>query len=167
MENLIKNKDNSFTVPRCTSNNKFPKPIVIHCCEVLIDFRTCLTPPPEHCKDLKIVSKLDVKIEKICCGKVLIGGTLYKTIKWDKAEDLISCSEDKLIKYKDIPFSCFVDFDCADDTDIFEITGSEIICEFSELLKLKEGSMGKAIFIEKDIVIIAVQRKNKKQAFSK
>ncbi|MFL0247930.1 hypothetical protein [Candidatus Clostridium stratigraminis] len=167
MESLIKNKDDSFTVPRCTSNNKFLKPRVRHCCDVLIDFRTCLTPPPEDFKDLKVMSKLYVKIEKVCCGKVLIGGTLHKTIKWDKAEDAIFCSEDKLIVHKDIPFSCFIDFDCAEETDIFEIVGSEIICEFSELLRFKEGPNGKAIFNEKDIVIIAIQRKNGKQPFNK
>jgi len=162
MESLIKNKNNSFTVPRCTSKNKFPKPRVRHCCEILIDFRTCLTPPPENCKNIKVISKIDVRIEKVCCGKVLIGGILHKKIKWDKAEEVIFCSEDNLIKHKDIPFSCFIDFDCSDDDNIFEIVGSEIICEFSELLKIKEGCSEKGIFIEKDIIIIAVQRKNKK-----
>lgn len=162
MQNLIMNKDKSFNVRRCTSKNKLPKPRVRRCCEVLIDFRTCLNPPPEHCKDIRVTSKLEVKIEKVCCGKVLIGGTLHKTIKWETTEEESFCSEGRQIKHNDIPFSCFIDFDCADNDDIFEIVGSEIICEFTELLKIIEGSCVKAIFIEKDIIVIAVQRKNRK-----
>lgn len=138
----------------CPASN-LPKPTLLYCCEVLIDFRTCLFPAPIHCNDIKVISKLEAKIDKSCGCKVLIGGILHKTIIY-KSKDS-HCETREYVKHKDIPFSCYVDIDCASQGDTFKIVGHDIICEFSELRKVKNGCCIKTIFIEKDIIKIAVQ----------
>lgn len=147
----------SFTVPECTNDNHshLVKLKQVNCCEVLIDFRTCLFPSPRHCDDISSSSCVDVKIDKVCGCKVLIGGVLHKAIKYIYKD----CEGEphKKIKYKDIPFSCYIDFDWAKADDMFKISGHEIICQFSELKKIKKDCSMKTIFIEKEIIKIAVQ----------
>jgi hypothetical protein len=155
MQTLNKNTCIPFDVPECTSNNNPAHLKLIRCCEILIDFRTCLCPSPRHCDDICIYSCVDVKIDKICCSKVLIGGVLHKKIEYA----YVDCDNKphKHIKRKDIPFSCYVDFDCTTLDDTFKITGHEIICQFSEVKKPKDCRSEKTILIEKDLIKIAVQ----------
>lgn len=154
MQELINSTNNPVFLKPCPTNN-FPKPTLIHCCEVLIDFRTCLIPAPKHCQDIKVTSKLEAKIDKSCGCKIIIGGILHKTIKY-KTKDS-DCKTHEHIKHKDIPFSCFIDFDCSSPGDTFKIIDSEVLCEFSEIKKVREDCSIKTIFIEKDIIKIAVQ----------
>jgi hypothetical protein len=146
-----------IAIDECSFKNKIRKPRIRYCCEVLIDFRTCLLPAPKHFHDIKVTSKVDVKIDKVCACKVILGGILHKTIKYTVKNECNSCC-DEYVKHKDIPFSCFIDVDCADENDCFKIVGYEILCDFSELIKIKEECNLKTIFVEKDIIKIAVQR---------
>jgi hypothetical protein len=155
MQNLEKPACNSFIVSECALNNKIRKISILQCCEVLIDFRTCLLPPPEPCHDIKVTSCVEVKIDKVCGCKVLLGGILHKTIKYYSLDKHGKAC--KHVKRKDIPFSCYVDFDCASLEDTFKIAGHEVIGEFSEIKKIKEDYTTKTIFIEKDIIKVSVQ----------
>jgi hypothetical protein len=146
---------NSFTVPECTSVNNPTKLTQTHCCEVLIDFRTCLSPSPRCCNDICTASCVDVKIDKVCGSKVLLGGVLHKTIKYIYRD--CDNKPDLQVKCKDIPFSCYVDFDSASLCDTFKLSGHEVICEFSELKKIRKNCSITTFFTEKDIIKIAVQ----------
>ena len=128
-----------------------------HFCEVMIEFKTCLCPAPK--KNTKVNQCVDVKakIEKICEGKIIIGGTLHKTIRY-KALTHDGCSCKNYIKHKDIPFSCFIDIDCGNSEDKFEIVDCKSICTFSEVINTKDECRTKAILVEKDIIKIIVQR---------
>jgi hypothetical protein len=155
MQSLDKDAHNSFDIPECTSQHSQRKLKLTQCCEVLIDFRTCLFPPPRPWSDIYTTSSIDVKIDKVCGSKVLIGGVFHKTIKYIS----VDCDNrpHKHIKRKDMPFSCYVDFDCMSLDDTFKIEGQEVICEFSEIKKVKEHCSVKTIFVEKDIIKISVQ----------
>lgn len=154
MQELEKHTEKIVVINPCPVNN-LPKPTLLHCCEVLIDFRTCLFPEPTHCQDIKVTSKVEAKIDKSCGCKVLIGGILHKTIMYKVKDSHRTFHEH--VKHKDIPFSCYIDVDCASPSDTFKIVSHEVICEFSELKKIREDCSIKTIFIEKDIIKIAVQ----------
>jgi len=155
MEDIEKHTGEPFVITPCTLNNNLPKLRLIKCCEVLIDFRTCLFPEPSHCSDIKVFSRVEAKIDKVCGCKVIIGGILHKTIKFKSKG--CDCKSHEHVKHKSIPFSCFIDFDCTSPDSLFEISGHEIICEFSELKKIKKDCSIKTIFIEKDIIAISVR----------
>ena len=141
------------------AKNKCIRTNPTHSCEVMIDFRTSLCPPPKKNTKVNQCVKVEAKIEKICEGKIIIGGTLHKTIKYTAiTQDGCTCKN--CTKHKDIPFSCFIDIDCGNLKDKFEIVDCEAICSFSEVINTKDGCCKKAILVEKDIIKIVVQRIN-------
>lgn len=126
-------------------------------CEVLIDFRTYLCPPPKKNTTVTEINKVEVKIDKICAGKIIIGGTLYKTIIYT---DITQCEGDKpnYIEQKDIAFSCYIDVSSSSEEDKFKIASSQIVCTFSEVIKEDDGCCEQSILLGKDIIKITVQR---------
>lgn len=155
MENTYKDNCQTFIVPECIVTDNEPKLKILKSCEVLIDFRTCLYPPPKCYDDIKSSCYIDIKIDKVCGCKVLLGGVLHKKISYIY-EDCCK-NPHKETKEKTIPFSCYIDFDRLTLDDNFKISGHEVVCQFSEVQKIKENCSIKTVFIEKDIIKIAVQ----------
>lgn len=137
--------------------NIFTRTNPTHSCEVMIDFRTFLCPTPKKNSKVDQCIKVEAKIEKVCKGKIIIGGIVHKTIKY-KAITHDGCSYKNCTKHKDIPFSCFIDCGCHKDK--FEIIDCPIICSFSDVIYTKDKCNKKAIFVEKDIIKIIVASKH-------
>lgn len=155
INNKISNDSKETAVD--STENKCIRTNPTHSCEVMIDFRTCLCPPPKKNTKVKQCVKVNAKIEKICAGKVIIGGTLHKTITYTAiTHDGFPCKT--CTKHKDIPFSCYIDIDCGNSKDKFEIVDCETICSFSEVINTTVNCCKKAILVEKDIVKIIVKR---------
>lgn len=128
-----------------------------HSCEVMIDFRTWLCPPPKKNTKVKQCVNVEAKIKKICAGKIMIDGTLHKTITYTAiAHDGFTCNN--RTKCKKIPFSCFIDIDCGNSEDKFEVVDCETICSFSEVINTKDECCKKAVLVDKDIIKIIVKR---------
>ena len=151
LSNNVRDSDVDLAENKCIRNNP------THSCEVMIDFRTCLCPPPK--KNTKVNQCVDVKakIEKVCAGKIIIGGILHKIIKYTSiAHGGFNCKT--RTKHEYIPFSCFIDIDCGNSEDKFEIVDCQSICTFSEVINSENECCKKAILVEKDIIKIIVQR---------
>lgn len=151
----IDNNQNNVTC--CSSENKSKASKNTYSCEVLVEFRTHLCPPPKQNTQVMQINKAEAKIEKICSGKIIIGGTLHKTIVYTDITQC-DCNKANCIKQRDIPFSCYVDIPPVNAGDKFNITENQIICAFSEVIKENTCCCNQSILVEKDIIKITVQK---------
>ncbi|MDD3187826.1 MAG: DUF3794 domain-containing protein, partial [Bacilli bacterium] len=106
----------------------------MHSCEFMLDFRSCLYPAPKKNSKIKQFVNVEAKIEKICKGKIIISGTLHKIIYYTSLPKCECGSKTKHIKHIKVPFSCFIDINCRDVKDEFEIVDSKILCNYSEII---------------------------------
>lgn len=132
----------------------------MYSCEFMLDFRTCLCPAPKKNSKIKQFVKVEAKIEKICKGKIIIFGTLHKIICYTSLPKCKCSSKTKHLKHIKVPFSCFIDINCKDAKDDFEIVDSKILCNYSEIIHSHDKCSKKAVLTEKDIIKIAVQKKS-------
>lgn len=151
INNNEKNVDTYFPADKCI---KIPP---THFCEVMINSKTSLFPPPKINTKLYQFVDVEAKIEKICTGKIIIGGTIHKTIIY-KAIENNNFTWEYSRKNTDIPFSCFINIDPCDSCDMYEIIHCKSICSFSEIININDQCSNKSILVEKDIVKIVVDK---------
>ncbi|MFA9398979.1 MAG: SPOCS domain-containing protein [Clostridiaceae bacterium] len=128
-----------------------------HSCESMIDFRICLFPPPKKNTKVNQCACVEVKIEKVCKGKIIIGGIVHKTIRYiATTQDGRYCRD--CTKEEDIPFSCFIDIECSNYDDKFKMLNCSIICSYSEIVNTEDGCCSNAVLEGKDIIKVTVKR---------
>ncbi|WP_077358595.1 SPOCS domain-containing protein [Virgibacillus halodenitrificans] len=127
------------TPPVTTTPSPRPCPVANpqSCCQIIIERKTQLVPPalfnPDRPEQYPVTHKktFDVAIEKVCPEKVIICGTVHKTIYYKTLKK--DCSGDTSIidhyVKDDIPFQCFIDRDDANENDEFEIVGAAFLCD--------------------------------------
>ena len=153
----IRNKKTISTIKKNTDAKLKKKKCIrikpTHSCKAMINFKTCLNPPPKKNTKVRQFTNITAKIEKICTGKILISGILHKTICYTA---LSGC---KHIKHTDIPFKCFSNSNCINSKDNFEIVDYQTVCTFSNIINKKNKCSKKAILVGNTIIKIRVQRK--------
>lgn len=154
MNNNDKINEISFLkkAPINNCNNCCPRSNLRYCCEVLTENITCVPIPICSNTPVKSDEFVHAKIIKKCAGKILIEGLLHKIIRY------AACINPNHTIVKKVPFSCFIDVDETLDTDIYEIVGSAVICNYTKLELVKTCNGNKWVMKEKDIIKIAVQR---------
>ena len=104
-------------------------PKLQHCCNVMVEHITYLNPPVYHGSKISSELKIDVKIEKVCAGAIIISGVIHKALSYKAIlgnGTINSCYK----KYVDIPFNCFISICEASEDDEYEITGHDFLCTY-------------------------------------
>ncbi|SDJ53329.1 DUF3794 domain-containing protein [Salimicrobium halophilum] len=116
--------------PRCPIAN--PQ----SCCQIVIEGKTQLVPPalfnPVQPEQYPVThhKTFDVAIEKVCPEKVVICGTVHKTISYKTLEKDYGSVKTVDHYVKDaIPFQCVIDREDANENDEFEIVGAAFMCD--------------------------------------
>ncbi|MEQ8155490.1 MAG: hypothetical protein ABRQ25_11495 [Clostridiaceae bacterium] len=131
----------------------------VHFCEVLVGSKIILNPQPREDCRIKQHVKIKAKIEKVCCGKMLINGIIRKTICYKAIHGDFCSDSAEHLKHEDIPFICFIDVKCGNSKDNFEIVSCESLCAFSKIHTKEINCSSIAILEEKDLIKIKVRRK--------
>lgn len=154
--NLIEYENNDL-------GEKCDEPKLQHCCNVMVEHKTHLT-PPAFCHS-KILSKIniDIKVEKVCAGAVIISGIIHKSLCYKALLEngTIDSSYKKCI---DIPFNCFINTDEANEDDEYEVTGHDLLCTYVNNTDLNNDCNNNqkkrcCMHIEKTLIKICVMRK--------
>lgn len=144
------------------SCEKCPEPKIQHCCNVMIEHKTHLNPPLFCNSKIHTKIKLEVKIEKVCAGTIIISGIIHKTLCYAAILEngtINHCYK----KYIDIPFNCFINIDAANEDDKYEVIGHDILCTYVKTANINSGcnklKESRYIHTEKILIKICVMRK--------
>lgn len=105
------------------------EPKLQHCCNVMVEHKTYLKPAVYRGSKINSELKIDVKIEKVCAGAVIISGVIHKILSYKALlgnGTINSCYK----KYIDVPFNCFISICGASEDDEYEITGHDFLCTY-------------------------------------
>lgn len=134
------------TLCNCFNTNR-------HCCDFMINCNINLQHCPCNKNCVKYRSKVKSQIVKICSGKIIIDGILFKKIfytSYDKCSHL--CRNYCFIKK--IPFSNYISVDQATKDDLYKITGCDVICNYCKLVNNRN-----CCFINfKDIIAMTIEK---------
>jgi len=106
------------------------EPKLQHCCNVMVEHKTHLNPPSFCYSEIHSKIKIDVEIEKVCAGAIIIVGVIHKTLQYKallKNGTIDPCFK----KNFDIPFNCFINTDEANEDDKYQVTGHDF-CTYSK-----------------------------------
>jgi len=137
------------------------EPKLQHCCNVMVEHKTHLNTPSFCYSKIHSAIKIDVKIEKVCAGTIIIIGVIHKILQYKailKNGTINSCYK----KYFDIPFTCFINTDEASEDDEYEVTGHDF-CTYSKNTDINNEcaclQKSRCLHIEKILIKICVMRK--------
>ncbi|GEM_PF-2312117 len=138
------------------------EPKLLHCCNVMIENITHLKPPRFFHSKIHSKNKIEVKIEKVCAGAIIISGIIHKALHYRallKNVTINSCYKKNI----DIPFNCFISIDEANEDDEYEIIGYDIICAYAKTTDINGGCSNSekshCKHTEKVLIKICVMRK--------
>lgn len=124
-----------------------------HFCEVMIEYKTTLSPAPLKAAEVIGYSIAEAVIENVCNGKVIIGGILHKTIEY------CSCkiNDKKQLIKKEIPFSCFIDVDQIKHCGKYKVKKCDTICSYCKIFCEVQNGRKHTILHCKDIIKVEVE----------
>lgn len=141
---------------------KCDEPKLQYCCNVMIEHKTHLSPPVACHSKIRSEIKIDVQIEKVCAGAIIISGMVHKVLHYKarlKDGTINSCYK----KCFDIPFNCFINTCEANEDDEYEVIGHDILCTYAIPNHINSGcnkpKKNNCLHIEKIFIKICVMKK--------
>ena len=137
------------------------EPNLQHCCNIMVEHKTYLNIPASSQSKIHSKIEIEVSIEKVCAGTVIISGMIHKIVYYGTLlgnESLKSCYRKNI----DIPFNCFINIDEANEDDKYEVTGHDLLCTYAKATDNNSRCKGNKSFYyytEKILMRICVMRK--------
>jgi hypothetical protein len=130
------------------------------CCFHIIEHSTQLV--PRAVKGTSTVTKeLSAEIIRVCDGVVVICGIIKKTIQYVAIMDGDIVPDHSVVD--EVPFTCFIDRDDIKESNTYEISNLEFLCELSgeEANFATDKKTGKKVafrFAEKEVIKICIEK---------
>ncbi|WP_028390848.1 hypothetical protein [Bacillus cihuensis] len=129
------------------------------CCEILIDHETQLIPPALE-NTVVFTKTVEANIEHVCPEKVVVCGVIHKILTYTAVLENGTLVPGFQV-FDDIPFQCVIDRDDANEGDLFEVTGTAVVCEVlsqEQNFGIKAGLRVAFKFRESEIIKVCVRK---------
>ena len=122
------------------------------CCQVVVTHKTDLVPPAQR-NTVTVARSVEAQIEKVCAGKVFICGVIRRVVSYTSELGEATSFPD------DVPFQCDIERLDANENDIFQVTGTTLLCEVFARETNLDTAHSLAFALEEKVAVLVCIRK--------